>query len=102
MGIEKADVVRSLRGRDSGQLFLVAETCGEYAMIVNGRSRRLEKPKKKKLRHLELVGSGDGRAAGKLRAGDRLSNSEIRRELRSRATANEEKGGMHCGEGRHD
>ncbi|MGM9521944.1 MAG: hypothetical protein ACI3VB_05640 [Oscillospiraceae bacterium] len=102
MEIVKADVVMSVRGRDSGELFYVMQSDGEYALIVNGRDRRLEKPKKKKLKHLQFVESGEGRAAQKLREGERLANSEIRRELASKAASLEVKGGMHIGEGRHD
>ena len=51
MAIEKADVVRSLAGRDAGELFFVSSTDGEYAQIVNGRDRRTDRPKRKKLKH---------------------------------------------------
>ena len=85
MEIERADVVRSLAGRDAGELFYVSSTDGVYAQIVNGRDRRLEKPKKKKLRHLEFVRRGDGRTDQKLRSGEKVTNSELRRALAERA-----------------
>ncbi len=96
MDIQKADVVRSLQGRDAGNLFFVLECDGEYAMIADGRGRRLEKPKKKKLKHLELVGRSDDRTDAKLRSGEKVSNSELRRALADKA-GEEEKGGMHIG-----
>ncbi len=85
MGIEKADVVRSLAGRDAGELFFVSSTDGEYAYIVNGRDRRLEKPKKKKLKHLKAVERGSGRTDQKLRSGEKVTNSELRRALAEKA-----------------
>ena len=85
MDIEKADVVRSLRGRDAGELFFVSSTDGVYAMIVNGRERRIDKPKKKKLKHLEFVERGMDRTDLKLRAGERVTNSELRRALAEKA-----------------
>ena len=85
MAIEKADVVRSLAGRDAGELFYVSSTDGEYAYIVNGRDRGLEKPKKKKLKHLEPVERGWDRTDQKLRSGDKVTNSELRRALASKA-----------------
>ena len=100
MTIINADKVRTpAAGR---QLPRRARTRGERAMMHNGRGRRLEKPDKMKLKHLELKGSEVGREAGKLRTGVELSSSELRRELYKRLAVNEEKGGMHCGEGRHD
>lgn len=98
MDIRKADVVRSLAGRDSGELFFVSALEGEYARIVNGRDRRLEKPKRKKLKHLKLVERSDDRTDEKLRQGEKVTNSELRRALANKAGALD-KGGMQNGEG---
>ena len=98
MEIQKADVVRSLRGRDSGDLFFVLETDGLYALVVDGKGRRLEKPKKKKLRHLMFVERSLDRTDLKLRTGEKVTNSELRRALASKAGA-DEKGGISHGEG---
>jgi len=46
--------VFSIAGRDSGRLFLVTEVAGDYALIADGKLRRLEKPKRKKIRHLRV------------------------------------------------
>ena len=45
-------VVRSVAGRDSGQWFAAVEIIDGYAMIVNGKSRPLSRPKRKKAKHL--------------------------------------------------
>lgn len=81
MEISKSDIVLSLAGRDKGRLFFVLETDGVYALIADGRTRRLEKPKRKKLRHLRLAAQTDSKVAKKLRQGDTVLNSELRREL---------------------
>lgn len=50
-------VVLSMAGRDSGRLFAVVGFAdANHALIADGRLRRLEKPKKKKLRHLKKQG----------------------------------------------
>ena len=54
-------------------------------MIVNGRERRTDKPKKKKLKHLEFVERGDDRTDRKLRQGERVTNIELRRALAVKA-----------------
>ena len=95
MSIEKADIIRSLAGRDEGGLFFVLEIDGEYALLADGRGRKLENPKRKKLRHLCLDGVTDCRAAEKIRAGERITNSELRRALAEyRAALAKEEGGM--------
>ncbi len=89
MDIKRADVVRSIQGRDSGELFYVLTVEDGYAYIVNGRERRVEKAKKKKLKHLELIRAGEGRVAQKLRDRERVTNSEIRRALAEKPSASE-------------
>ena len=80
--IVTSDVVASLCGRDKGALMMVVGLDSEgYAFLCDGRLRKIEKPKRKKLRHIRLVCHTGCQAAQKLRAGERLSNSEIRRAL---------------------
>jgi len=76
-----ADVVISTAGKDMGKLFYVLETDGVYLLLVNGKDRSLEKPKKKKGRHVQKVLRSETRVAEKLRAGDKVLDSELRRDL---------------------
>ena len=76
-----ADVVISVAGRDKGALFYVLETDGAYLMLVNGKDRRIEKPKRKKCKHTNKVLRSETRVAQKLRAGDKVLNSELRKDL---------------------
>jgi ribosomal protein L14E/L6E/L27E len=81
MEIQKSDIVRALAGRDKCKLFFVIEREREYAYIADGKSRKLESPKRKKLKHLTLEQKSDSRVAEKLRSGEKITNSEIRRTL---------------------
>lgn len=81
MEISKADIVVSLAGRDQGKLFYVIAVDDQYAMIADGKGRKLETPKRKKRKHLQKVFRSDSRVAGKLLAGERVLNSELRRDL---------------------
>ena len=48
-------VVRSLAGRDKGRSCVVLGICDEaHVYIVDGRTHKLCKPKKKKLKHLSF------------------------------------------------
>ena len=76
-----ADVVKSTAGRDAGELFYVIDTDDTYLTLVNGKDRSLEKPKKKKRKHANKVLRSETRVAEKLRAGDKVLNSELRRDL---------------------
>ena len=81
MDISKADIVISLAGRDEGKLFYVLETDGTYVTIADGRGRKLEHPKRKKLKHVRRVSRTESRVAEKIRSGDKILNSELRRDL---------------------
>ena len=76
-----ADVVVSTAGRDAGSLFYVLETDGVWLTLANGKDRRIEKPKRKKCKHARKVLRSETRVAAKLRAGDKVLNSELRRDL---------------------
>ena len=79
--ISIADVVVSTAGRDAGKLFYVIGTDPVYLLLVNGKDRTLEKPKRKKRKHIQKVLRSETRVADKLRLGDKVLNSELRRDL---------------------
>jgi len=93
MRIEKADVVIPLNGRDAGKRFVVIETEDEYSLLADGKGRRVEKPKRKKNKHIMLEDKADGPIAHKLIEGERVTNNEIRRTL-AQSLFRGEKGGM--------
>ncbi len=76
-----ADVVRSTAGRDAGKLYYVIEADEVYLTLANGKDRSLEKPKRKKRKHADKVLRSETRVAQKLRSGDKVLNSELRRDL---------------------
>ena len=79
--IQIADVVMSTAGRDQGKLFYVIGTDPVFLDLVNGKDRTLERPKRKKRKHVDKVLRSETRVAEKLRQGDKVLNSELRRDL---------------------
>lgn len=53
MEIKIGSIVRSKAGRDKGMLFLVVDIKDGYIYVSDGKLRRVESPKKKKLKHLQ-------------------------------------------------
>ena len=76
-----ADVVTSTAGRDAGELFYVIEIAEPFLFLANGKDRSLEQPKRKKRKHTRKVLRSETRVAEKLRLGDKVLNSELRRDL---------------------
>ena len=55
-GIEPGQIVRSLAGRDKGNHQVVLKIVDEsYVYLVDGKQRTLEKPKKKKISHVQIT-----------------------------------------------
>ena len=83
MEIAKSDIVRSDAGRDQGKLFIVLAVEGEYLLLADGKGRRVEAPKRKKRRHVQAAFQTESRIAEKIRNGEKVLNSELRKELAS-------------------
>ena len=76
-----ADVVESIAGRDKGTLYYVIDGDETWLSLVNGKGRGMENPKRKKVKHTIKVLRSETRVAEKLRNGDKVLNSELRRDL---------------------
>jgi len=76
-----SDLAISTAGRDRGELFYCVGGDSRYVLLADGKGRTLEKPKRKSRRHVQKVLRSETRVAEKLRAGDKVLNSELRRDL---------------------
>ncbi len=81
MDIARSDIVKASAGRDKGKLFFVLEVEGEYLLLADGKNRRLERPKRKKRKHVIFQARFDCRTAEKIRSGEKLANSDLRKTL---------------------
>ena len=79
--INVSDVVVSTAGRDAGEWFYVIDEDQTYLFLANGKDRPLDKPKRKKRKHVQKVLRSETRVAEKLRLGDKVLNGELRRDL---------------------
>ena len=76
-----ADVVIATAGREANKLFYVVKMDDVYLYLANGKDRTLEKSKRKKRKHAKKVLRSETRVAEKLRLGDKVLNSELRKDL---------------------
>ena len=77
------DVVRSKNGRFKGEFFVVVALEEDFAYLVNGKQRKMDSPKKKKIKHLEAgIGHSD-HIGEKLTNGLKVTNNEVRITLNS-------------------
>jgi ribosomal protein L14E/L6E/L27E len=53
--INIGDLVLSTAGRDRNVIFLVVDVIDNFAYIVDGKTRKINSPKKKNIKHLERL-----------------------------------------------
>ena len=54
--IERGALVESLAGHDKGETFAIINLVdGNYVLIANGRTRKVNNPKRKKTKHIKLL-----------------------------------------------
>ncbi|KUO68712.1 MAG: 50S ribosomal protein L14 [Clostridia bacterium BRH_c25] len=77
-------IVISTAGRDKDHKFVVLCIIDDqYVYISDGGIRKLEKPKRKKIKHLRKLNHVAGEIKDKLESCEKLNNSEIRKLLKS-------------------
>ena len=79
--LQIADVVMPTAGRDKDKWYYVLSMDETYLYLANGKDRRIEKPKCKKRKHAVKVLRSETRVAEKIKSGNKVLNSELRRDL---------------------
>ena len=83
MNITPASLVRVTAGRDKNNYLMIYKILDEnYVLICDGKRRKIEAPKKKKLKHIESLNYSLGTIDKNLKIGKEISNSEIRKSIR--------------------
>ena len=81
MDIARSNIVKSIAGRDAGSLFFVLAAEGDFLLLADGKQRRLESPKRKRRKHVVLVGESHSLVAEKIRSSEKITNSELRKAI---------------------
>ena len=88
------DIVIATAGRDSGRYFIVLAAIDEiYVHIADGRTRLVEKPKRKKIRHISSVNASSGirEKTRELIAQGGMTNNAAKKIIREAAEENGQK-----------
>ena len=57
--INTGDIVVSITGHDRGEHYLVIDCDKDFIYVANGRLKTLDKPKKKKKKHVSRLGKSE-------------------------------------------
>ena len=81
MDIVRSDIVKSTARRDKGKFFFVLAEEEDVLLLADGKTRKLENPKRKKRKHTEFAARYQCRVAEKIRSDEKITNSELRKTL---------------------
>lgn len=82
MELQIGNIVISTMGRDKGLYFIVVGVEENYVYLVDGSVRKVDKPKKKKIKHIELTSLYDENIATKVKNKHKITNQDIKRALK--------------------
>ncbi len=82
MKVALGQIVVSRAGRDAGRRFVIVRVIDDsFVEISDGDLRKLEKPKKKKIKHLNITDEKVESLEEKLKSNARITNAQIRKAL---------------------
>lgn len=82
--IKQGDIVIAMTGRDKGKYFLVVFLEDDMAYIVDGKTRKVDNPKKKNIKHLKIVLSESQKVlAEQIQNGQTVGNKRIYLSIRT-------------------
>ena len=82
MELRKGMLAISKAGHDKECSYVVLNIEGNKAYLVNGENRSIDRPKEKKLKHLQPVNKVPDILQEKLAQGKQWTNEEIKRALK--------------------
>jgi len=78
----KGCFVLSKAGHDKGNIYVVLNESNGYVFLSDGKYKLIDNPKKKKIRHIELLGKTDKDLSEKINNNIEVKNEEIKRSIK--------------------
>ena len=75
------NIVISKVGRDKGKIFVVVKIEKGYVYLADGKSRKIQNPKKKKIKHVQPTNKVINNLKNKIENEEKVTNADIRKEL---------------------
>lgn len=82
MEYQSGQVVYSKSGHDKGDTLIVLFVEGAYVYLADGKRRKIEKPKRKKMIHVQPTGYVDTVLADKLTEGAYVLDADIAKAIK--------------------
>lgn len=83
-GIALGQIVHSKAGRDKNRYFIVVGIIDDdYVLVADGQLRKIDSPKKKKIKHLVFHNKYDDNTQRMLKENMKISDADLRKSLES-------------------
>lgn len=76
------EIVISTFGHDMGEWYVVEEVLNEFVYLVDGKNKPIDKPKKKKVKHVLTTNYFAKELADKMLSKQNIQNAEIRKTIK--------------------
>ena len=73
----------SIAGHDHNNIYVIIDADDEYVYLVDGKIRKVNNPKKKKLKHVRLIKRTDDTITGRINNNVALSNEDIKYAIKN-------------------
>ena len=80
---EFGGLVQSLAGHDKGELLVILDVQGEFLLLADGKYRTVEKPKRKKIKHVQYMNYRCSRLIEEKEKSGRVTNEMLKYELKN-------------------
>ncbi|WMJ90358.1 KOW domain-containing RNA-binding protein [Anaerocolumna sp. MB42-C2] len=79
---ELGSLAISKAGHDKGEVFVILKSESEYVYLMDGKNRTFETPKKKNIKHIQLVNYKDKNLAEKQLKQEKIINEDVKKAIK--------------------
>ncbi len=75
-------LAKALAGHDLGKIYVIIGVDEDYVYLTDGNIRTVDRPKKKKKKHVQLIKETQQVVVDKIRNNEKIQNEEIKRIIK--------------------
>ena len=76
----------SKAGHDKRTVYIIVDSDAQYVYLSDGRIKTIEKPKKKKIKHIQIIKQKDETIECKLNANQKIMNEDVKHAIKMYVT----------------
>ena len=81
--INVGEIVQSLAGRDKGELLIVLASTNEYVTLADGKTRKAQTPKRKKIKHIKKISFVSEELTEHIKSGKPIGNERLQKAVKT-------------------